>query len=325
MDRWQDDVAALEHRVARLPGECLVPFRVHAGPEHHERRVAEADDGFGGHLETTLATELAEEQDDPAFVGQTGRFPDQVWPGRWRRPAWLAVEEDRRALAERPEPVAMVGEGVVDRHDGIGTPDPAGLPAPVPRQDPSGHVLVVVRVEDGVDHVIHDEAPPTGVASGARQVKRRRERQDAKGVVEVGGRELAAERSPPGADMERPERDLDRLVGVEGEHLEELRRRLRRRRLADPPLERTARNVPAGRDLAVALVGGQVAARHRGDLDVPPGLGEAPRHAQAPGIGRGRVGDQENGPWATPSFGHQGRPVSRVYSSRSACTWDSQL
>ena len=73
----------------------------------------------------------------------------------------------------------MVGERVVDGHDRIGTPDPAGLPAAVPGQDRSGHVLVVVRVEDGVDDVVDDEAAPPGVRG------RRAARSSATGRVRI--------------------------------------------------------------------------------------------------------------------------------------------
>ncbi len=221
MDRRPDDVPTGKPGIVRLRTERGIPPRIHARAEHDQRRVAEPNDGLGGHLQSALPPELPQEDDDLALPWQLGRLPDEVRTLDRRRPPWLAVEQDGRPLAERPEAVAMIGEYVVDGHDRIDTADPARLLATVPLQDRGRHVGVVVRVEDRIDDVVDHEASPAGALRRSGQIECDRQGQDAEGVVEGGRRELAPERSPPRPDVEGPERDLERLVEVERQGPEE--------------------------------------------------------------------------------------------------------
>ena len=124
VDRWQDHVSPFEPRLASLRRERGRPLRVDRRAEHHQGGVAKPDHGLGGHLEPPLATQLAQEQDDPALRRKTRHFTDQVRARIGHGPTWLAVEQDGWSRPERPATVAMVGERVIDRHDRVRSPDP---------------------------------------------------------------------------------------------------------------------------------------------------------------------------------------------------------
>ena len=212
-----------------------------------------------------------------------------------RVPAGLAVEQDGWALAERPDPLAVVGEGVVDGHHRVDLAHPAGLLGLVPGEDPPGHVLVVVRVEDRVDDVVDDDPGAPGAPGGLAELDGDREREDAERVVEVRRRDALAERRPPAADVDGPEPGLHALVDATDEVPEDLGRRLGRRRLVGPAAEDPGGPEPPDPDRAIVLVVRDASAGHRGDLDLPTGLDQAARHAQ-PARVRGRgVRDQEDG------------------------------
>ena len=293
MDGGERVMAAGKARLSVAGPELLCP---RAESEHDERGVADREDGLRGLLQPALPTQTAEEQDDPPLRWDIGRRPDQVRARITWNPARLAVEEDRRVGRERPDPLDVIGDRVVDGHDRVGPADPASLTDAVSCEDRPRHLAVVVRVEDDVDDVVHD-APGTAALPGiGGQVVRHGDRQNPEGVVEVGRRQLPTECRPPATHRQRPECSLAKSIEQEGgDPPRALRRRGALRTLgpADPP---TGRNVATDEDAAVAFLEWGAVGGQRGDLDLPAGRGEATGDAQPARVGRRRVGNEENGP-----------------------------
>ena len=168
----------------------------------------------------------------------------------------------------------MIGQGLVHRDDGVDAADPAGLTAAIPVEHRAGHAVVVVGVEDRVDHVIDDDGPTAARSSLDREVERDRERQDAERVVEVRDRQLTTEGGPPAARPERPEHPLGNTVDGAGGEPADTAAAVPLRQQA-PEAYRPARGcVPVGDDVAVPLLEIGAAFEHRRDLHLPAGVGE---------------------------------------------------
>ncbi len=274
----------------------------------------------------------------------------------YRRPALLRATLSGIAAQTRPPDsvVVMNNDPDGDIREGLGeefrTAAVVDLAENVGSAGGFARALYIAGRQGAVwSWLLDDDAAPARLPRGGRQVERDRQRENPERVIQIGRRKLATERPPPGAHMERPERHLEGPVGVEGEDAQHLRGRTGRGRLTHPTSQRAAWDVAANDDIAVALHARGTIAGDRRDLDFPAGLGQAAGDAQAPGIGRGGVGHQEDGPAARCAgprraghvgrlgrcrrcrIGcrrdrvHQRRPVSRVYSSSRAWTCNSQL
>ena len=151
------------------------------------------------------------------------------------------------------------------------------------------------------------------------EIQRDRHGEDAEGVIQVRRWQLAAERPPPRANVDRPQPRLERLVHLSDEPAQDLGRRLGGGWLRGPPTERSRRSVAADPDVAVALLVGHVRTGDSGDLHVPARRGEAAGDAQPPRIGSGGVRDEEDRPSAShrQARADQPAPSRRTWRGRS--------
>ena len=304
VDGRQRVVAAGKARLAVTGPKLLGPG---AKPEHDERGVGDREDGLGGLLKPALPAQPTEEQDDPALRRDTGRRPDQVRARIGRDPARLAVEEDRRTRRERPGPLDVIGDRVVDGHDRVGPIDPAALPEAIYGQDRLGHLAVVVRVEDDVDDVVHDTTGPAPLPGVGGQVVGDRNREDPERVIEVGRGQLAAEGCPPATHRKRPEGGLAESIEQERGDPSRAPRRGRALRTLGPAEPPARRHVAPDQDVAVAIHEKCVVGGEGGDLDLPTRRSQTAGDTQTARIGRRRVGHEEHG-----AAGRDGVPAHRL-------------